>query len=130
MDDNRQTKTWIGKDAPSSLSKFLNLINEPIFLYNKDPQNFMIDFVINLDFSAKKSTLEMRTNFQDVERVVNERISKVFEELSKRCRNHPTENFAYEDEYTTDTKETDVNPVFENAEKTADWFETKSLEIC
>ena len=34
-----QTTTWIGKHVPFSVSMSSNLIDEPIFLYNKDPQN-------------------------------------------------------------------------------------------
>ena len=33
-----QTTTWIGKHVPVSVSISSNLIDEPIFLYNKDPQ--------------------------------------------------------------------------------------------
>ena len=56
-----------------------NLINEPIFLYNKDSQNLVIDFVSNLELLAEKSKLEMRTKFQDIEVAVNERMKKIFE---------------------------------------------------
>ena len=40
-----QTTTWIGKHVPNSVSILSILIDEPIFLYNKDPQNMIIDFV-------------------------------------------------------------------------------------
>ena len=43
-----QTTTWIGKQVPISVSLSSNLIDDPIFLYNKDPQNLIIDFVSNL----------------------------------------------------------------------------------
>ena len=67
-----QTTTWIEKHVPISVSISSNLIDEPIFLYNKDPQKFMIDFLIKLELLTEKSKLEMRTKFQDVEREVNE----------------------------------------------------------
>ena len=38
-----QTTTWIGKHVPISVSMSSNLIDEPIFLYNKDPQNLIIE---------------------------------------------------------------------------------------
>ena len=93
-----QTTTWIGKHDPISVSISSNLIDEPIILYNKDPQKLFIDFVIKLELLAEKSQLEMRTKFQDVEREVNKRMSKNFQELNDRCQIHPTENFEYEDE--------------------------------
>ena len=43
-----QTTTWIGKHVPISVSISSNLIDEPIILYNKDPQNLTIDFVSKL----------------------------------------------------------------------------------
>ena len=36
-----QTTTWIGKQVPILVSISSNLIDEPIFLYNKDPQNLI-----------------------------------------------------------------------------------------
>ena len=44
-----------------------NLIDEPIFSYNKDPQNFIIDFVTNLELFAEQSELEMTKKLQNVE---------------------------------------------------------------
>ena len=52
-----QTTTWIGKHVPISVSISSNLIDEPIFLYNKDPQNLIIDFVSKLELLAEKSKL-------------------------------------------------------------------------
>ena len=71
-----QTTTWIGKHFPISVSISSHLIDEPIFLYNKDPQNLIIDFVSNLQLLAEKSKLEMRTKFQDIEGAVNERMKR------------------------------------------------------
>ena len=47
-------------NVPISVSISPNLIDEPIFLYNKDPQNLIIDFVTNLELLAEQSKLEMR----------------------------------------------------------------------
>ena len=62
-----QTTSWIGTHVPILVSVSSNLIDEPIFLYNKDPQNLFIDFVSKLELLAEKSKLEMRTKFQDIE---------------------------------------------------------------
>ena len=112
-----QTTTWIGKHVPISVLISSNLIDEPIFLYNKDPQKLVIGFVIKLELLAEKSKLEMRNKFQDVERVVNERMSKFFQELNERCRNLPTENYEYEDESIKDTEETDMSTQFLRMQK-------------
>ena len=112
-----QTTTWIGKHVPISVSISSNLIDEPIFLYYKDPQNLIIDFVTKLEILAEKSKLEMRIKFQNVERVVNEPMSKFFQELNERCRNHRTENFEYEDEFIEDTEETDRSTQFLSMQK-------------
>ena len=68
-----QTTTWIGKHVPIYVFISSNLIDEPIFLYNKDPQNLIIDFVSNLELLAEKSKLEMRTKFRDIQVAINEK---------------------------------------------------------
>ena len=50
-----QTTTWSGKHVPISVSISSNLIDEPIFLYSKDPQSLIIDFVSKLELLAEKS---------------------------------------------------------------------------
>ena len=52
-----QTTTWIGKHVPISVSISSNLIDEPIFLYNKDLQKLIINLVIKLELLAEKSKL-------------------------------------------------------------------------
>ena len=46
-----QTTTRIGKHIPFSVS-ISNLIDEPILLYNKDPQKLIIDFLIKFELLA------------------------------------------------------------------------------
>ena len=50
-----QTTTWIGKHVSILVSISSNLIDQPIFLYNKDPQNLIIDFVSKLELLAEQS---------------------------------------------------------------------------
>ena len=90
-----QTRTWISKHVLVSVSIPSNLIVESIYLNNKDPQKIIIDFVLNVELLAEQIKLEMRIGFQDVERLVNERMSKVFQELNERCRNQLNENFEH-----------------------------------
>ena len=79
-----QTTTWIGKHVPILVSISSNLIDEPIILYNKDPQNLIIDFVSKLELLAEKSKLEMRTKIQGIEVAVNERMKKIFDQQNER----------------------------------------------
>ena len=113
----KQTTTWIGKHVPISVSISLNLIDEPIFLYNKDPQNLIIDFVSNLELLAEKSKLEMKTKFQDIEVAVNERIKKIFDQLNERGENYSSNKFEYEDECIEDSEEADMSTQFLRIQK-------------
>ena len=112
-----QTTTWIGKHVPISVSISSNLIDEPIFLYNKDPQNLIIDFVSNLELLAEKSKLGMRTNFQDIEVAVNERMKKIFDQLNERGQNFSSNKFDYEDECIEDSEEADMSTQFLRIQK-------------
>ena len=66
---------------------------------------------------AEKSKLEIRTKFQDVEKVVNERMSKIFQELNEKCRNQPNEKSEYEDKCIEDIEETDMSTRFLRMQK-------------
>ena len=46
--------TWNGNHVPVSISILSNLIDEPIFLHNKDPQSLITDFISNLELLAEK----------------------------------------------------------------------------
>ena len=94
-----------------------NLIDEPIFLYNKDPQNLIIDFVSKLELLAEKSKLEMRTKFQDIEVAVNERLEKIFDQLNERGKNYSSNKFEYEDECIEDSEEADMSTQFLRIQK-------------
>ena len=94
------------------MSPFPNLIDEPIFLYNKDPQNLIIDFVSNLEQLAEKRKLEMRTKFQDIEGAVNERMKKIFDQLNERVESFSSNKFEYEDECIEDSEEADMSTQF------------------
>ena len=57
-----ETTTWIEKHVAISVSLSSNLTDEPIFLYNNDLQNLIIDFVTKLELLAEQSKLELRIN--------------------------------------------------------------------
>ena len=84
----KQTKTWIGKHVPISVYMSPNLIDEPFFLFKKDLQKSIIDFVSNLELIAEKSKLEMRTKLQGIQVAINERMKKIFYQLNERSKNY------------------------------------------
>ena len=112
-----QTTTWIGKHVPILVSISSNLIDEPIILYNKDPQNLIIDFVSKLELLAEKSKLEMRTKIQGIEVAVNERMKKIFDQLNERGKNYSSNKFEYEGECIEDTEEPDMSAQFLRIQK-------------
>ena len=101
-----QTTTWIG-----------NLIDEPNFLYNKDPQNLIIDFLSNLELLAEQSKLEMRKKFQDIEVAENERTKHIFDQLNEFGKNYSSNNFEYKDECIEDSVEADMSTHFLRIQK-------------
>ena len=48
------TTTWIGKNEPILVSICCNLLQEPIFLCNKDPKKLIVAFVETLEELAGK----------------------------------------------------------------------------
>ena len=94
-----------------------NLIDELIFLYKKDLQNLIIDFVSNLELLAEKSKLEMRTKFQDIEVAANERMNKFFDQLNERGKNYSSKQFEYEDECIENSEEADMSTQFLRIQK-------------
>ena len=113
-----QTTTWIGKNVPILVSISSNLIDEPIFLYTKDPQNLIIDFVSKkLELLAEKNELEMRTKLQDIEVAVNERMKKIFDQLNERSKNCSNNKHEYEDECIGDSEEADMSTQFLRVQK-------------
>ena len=100
--------SWIGKHVPISGCISSNLIDEPIFLYNKDPQNLIIDFESKLELLAVKSKLEMRKDFQDIEVAVKERMKMISDQLNERGKNYSSNKFDYEYECIEDSEEADM----------------------
>ena len=82
-----QNTIWMGNHVPISVSISSTLIDEPIFLHNKDPQNLINEFVSNFELLAEKSKLGMRTKFHDIEMVVKKGMKKIFDQLIERGNN-------------------------------------------
>ena len=86
-------------------------------MYNKDPQNLIIDFVSKLELLAEKNKLEMRTKFQDIEVAVIKRMKKVFDQLNKRGKNYSSNKFEYKDECIENSEEADMSRQFLRIQK-------------
>ena len=49
---DKNTRTWIGKHVPISVSISSNLVEEPIFLCNSDPHHLVASFIGALEYLA------------------------------------------------------------------------------
>ena len=70
---NTDLTSWIGKHVPISVSIASNLLDDPIFICNEDPNQLIRDFVSNLTHIAEKSTLQMREKLNDFVLVLEEK---------------------------------------------------------
>ena len=125
------TTDWIGKHVPVSVSISSNLQDNRMFLGEKDPELQIIVFVSGLELLAKKSKLQMRTNFQEIENTVNDRVKKIFDELKVRTFTKRLEIFDYEDECVEHGDEDDMSTQFLRIQKkSADRLETAFRALC
>ena len=104
----RQTRTWVGKHVPFSVSISSKLVDEFIFLYNKDPQKLIIVFVTNLELLAEQSKLEIRKKIQTVKVAVNEGMKKIFDQLNEQGINYSSNQFEYLKVCVEDSEEADI----------------------
>ena len=61
------TKNWIGKHVPISVSFSSNLVEEPIFLSNSDPHHLVASFTGTLENSVSQRKAKMKNLFLDIE---------------------------------------------------------------
>ena len=110
------TTNWIGKHEPISVSISSNLIEEPVFLCDKDPKNLIISFVEALEELANKSKNEMQTKFASIQEIINSRVKAIFEKMNEKkgCTN-PASDF--EDECIEEEEEADMSTQFLQMQK-------------
>ena len=82
--EDTNTTTCIGKHEPISVSISSNLLQEPIFLCNKDPKTLIVSFVEALKELASKSKAEMLQKLSSVENAIRTRVNSIFEKLNGR----------------------------------------------
>ena len=64
---NTEATTWIGKHVPISVSVSSNLIAEPIFLCNSNPQDLVESFIDAVEGLATQSKAQMKLKFLEIE---------------------------------------------------------------
>ena len=97
------TTTWIGKHEPISVSISSNLLQEPIFLCNRDPKTLIVSFVEALEELASRSKAEMLQNFSSIENAIKNRESSIFEKLNgRKDESTPMFEFQYIEEEEID----------------------------
>ena len=97
------TTTWIGKHEPISVSISSNLLQEPIFLCNRDPKTLTVSFVEGLEELASRSKAEMLQKFFSIENAIKNRVSSIFEKLNgRKDESTPMFEFQYIEEEEID----------------------------
>ena len=110
------TTTWIGKHEPISVSISSNLIDELVFLCDKDPKALIIFFVEAIEDLANKSKTEMWTSFSSIEAIIRARLNTIGEILIKR-NDQNASTFECEDERTEEDDEADMSTQFLQMQK-------------
>ena len=79
--NNTLTTSWIGTHVPVSLSISSNLLDEPVFLCENDPNRLIISFVAQLETLAAKNKADLKPKFLAVEAEIKTRLSDVSSRL-------------------------------------------------
>ena len=108
--------TWIGKYEPISVSISSNLIEEPVFLCDKDPKNLIVSFVEALEELVNKRKTEMQTKFASIQEIINSRVKTIFQKLNER-KGRTTPAFDFEDECIEVESEADMSTQFLQMQK-------------
>ena len=75
------TTSWIGTHVPVSVSVSSNLLDEPVFLCEKDPNRLIISFVAQLVILTAKNKADLRPKFLAVEAEIKASLSDISSRL-------------------------------------------------
>ena len=81
---NTETKTWIGKHVPISLSISSNLIAKPIFLSNSNPRDLVESFIDAVEGLATQSKAQMKWKSLEIETAIKSKLTRTLESLNER----------------------------------------------
>ena len=79
-----ETITWIGKHVPIPVSTSSNLIPEPNFLCNANPQHLILSFITALEGLATQSKAQLELNFIEVKTAIKIKLCAILEQLNQR----------------------------------------------
>ena len=85
--NNTVTTSRIGTQVPVSVSICSNLLDEPVFFCENDPNHLIISFVAQLETLAAKNKPDLRPKFLAVEAEIKTRLSDVSSRLQIFFRN-------------------------------------------
>ena len=110
------TTTSIGTHKPISVSISSSLIDEPVFLCDKNPKALNILFVEYIEDIANKSKTEMGIKFSSIETIIRARVNAICKNLSKR-KYQKASAFECDDERTEEDDESDISTQFLQMQK-------------
>ena len=79
--NNTVTTSWIGTHVPVLVSISSNLLDEPVFLWENDPNRLIISFVAQLETLAAKNKVDLIPMSLAVEAQMKTRLSDVSSRL-------------------------------------------------
>ena len=95
--NNTATTSWIGTHVPVSVSISSNLLEEPVFLCEKDPNRLIISFVAQLEILAAKNKADLRPKFLPVEAEIKTKLSDISSRLQIVSETQPNVSSETED---------------------------------
>ena len=95
--NNTATTSWIGTHVLVSVSFSSNLLDEPVFLCEKDPNRLIISFVAQLEILSTKNKADLRPKFLAVETEIKTRLSDISSRLQIVSETQPNISSETED---------------------------------
>ena len=102
--NNTLTTSLIGTHVPVSVSLSSNLLDEPVFLCENDPNRLIITFVAQLETLAAKNKADLRPKFLAVEAEIKTRLSDVSSRLQIISETQPNISSEKDDSNSNATK--------------------------
>ena len=82
--EDTDTKNWIGKHTPISVSNSLNLVKETCSLWNSDPHHLATSFTGALENLALQWKASRKSLFFDIETTLKIKLGSTLEKLTQR----------------------------------------------
>ena len=79
-----ETRKWIGKHIPISVSISSNLVKEPFFLCNADPHHLVTSSIGALEILAPQSKTKLKNLFFDIKPTIKIKLGSILEKPTQR----------------------------------------------